>query len=78
MKWHGNQYVRYEFIITALFWTVLWGLKVSVLALHWQLFTGLTVYKRWWMGVLLFVFGAYVGCVSHVVSLTFQSRSSSA
>ena len=48
---HGNQYVRYEFNIIALFSTVLWGVKASFLALSWQLFTGLAVYKRWLMGV---------------------------
>ena len=76
--WHGNQYMRYEFNIIALFWTVLWGVKASFLALYWQLFTGLAVYMRWRMRVALFVFGAYVGCVSHVVSFPFQSRNSSA
>ena len=39
--------MRYEFNIIVLFWTVLWGVKASFLALYWQLFTGLAVYKRW-------------------------------
>ena len=60
---HGNQYVRYEFTIITLFWTVLWSVKASFLALYWQLFTGLAAYKRWWFGVAVFVFGAYVGCL---------------
>ena len=60
--WHGNEYVRYEFNTIALFWTVLWGVKASFLALYWQLFQGLRVYQRWWYAVAVFFFGAYIGC----------------
>ena len=30
----GGKYVRYEFVIIAFFWTVLWGVKASFLALY--------------------------------------------
>ena len=62
LLWHGNQYVRYEFCIIGLFWTTLWSVKASCLALYWKLFKGLQVYQRWWKGVAAFVFGTYVGC----------------
>lgn len=59
---HGNVYVRYEFAIIGLFWTALWGVKASFLALFWKLFDGLPVFRRWWIAVAIFTFLAYVGC----------------
>ncbi len=62
LLWHGNQYVKYEFCIIGLFWTALWSVKASWLALYWRLFKGLQVYQRWWMAVAAFVLGTYAGC----------------
>ncbi|KAI9848874.1 MAG: hypothetical protein M1837_006390 [Sclerophora amabilis] len=60
---HGNAYVRYEFVIIALFWTVLWCVKASFLALFWRLFDGLPAkYRRTWWVVVAFVILAYIGC----------------
>ncbi|MCJ1277129.1 hypothetical protein MMC21_004939 [Puttea exsequens] len=58
----GGKYVRYEFVIIAFFWTVLWGVKASFLALYWKLFEKQAVYRRWWIAVTAVAFGAYVGC----------------
>jgi hypothetical protein len=58
----GNIYVRYEFTIIALFWTVLWCVKASFLSLFHRLFDGLPKYRLWWWGVVVFAALAYVGC----------------
>ena len=58
----GNAYVRYEFPIIGLMWTVLWCVKYSFLALFWRLFEGLPTYKRLWWIVVVFSALAYVGC----------------
>ena len=59
---HGNAYVRYEFASIGLFWTILWSVKASFLALFWKLFEGLHVFQKWWYGVCIFTFLTYVGC----------------
>lgn len=58
----GDVYVRYEFPIIGLMWTVLWCVKASFLALFWRLFDGLPRYRRVWWGVSIFAFFAFVGC----------------
>jgi hypothetical protein len=58
----GNIYVRYEFPIIGLMWTVLWCVKASLLALFWRLFDGLPQYRRMWWVVVVFVALSYVGC----------------
>lgn len=60
--YHGNIYVRYEFASIGLFWTVLWAVKASFLAMFWRLFDGLPVYRRWLVCVAVFSFFAYAGC----------------
>lgn len=58
----GNAYLRYEFTIIGLFWSILWSVKASFLAFYWKLFDGLPKYKKWWMLVAGFAFASYVGC----------------
>ncbi|KFY17143.1 hypothetical protein V492_00876 [Pseudogymnoascus sp. VKM F-4246] len=58
----GNIYLRYEFTIIGLFWTVLWLVKASFLAFFYKLFDGLQVYRRIWWVVVVFAFLSYVGC----------------
>ncbi|KFY83822.1 hypothetical protein V500_09860 [Pseudogymnoascus sp. VKM F-4518 (FW-2643)] len=58
----GNTYMRYEFTIIGLFWTVLWLVKASFLAFFYKLFDGLQAYRRIWWGVVVFAFLSYVGC----------------
>ena len=60
--YHGNIYVRYEFVSIGLFWTVLWAVKASFLAMFWRLFDGLPRYRRWLVCIGVFSFFAYVGC----------------
>ena len=78
LTWNGNQYIKYEFCILGLFWTVLWSVKASWLAMYWRLFDGLQLYRGWWKGVVLFVIGTYAGCwvasalVCHPVSGLFH------
>lgn len=57
----GNVYVRYEFVIIGFFWTVLWCVKASFLALYWRLFEGFAQWRRVWFGVAVFTFLSYVG-----------------
>jgi len=58
----GNIYVRYEFPIIGLMWTVLWCIKASLLALFWRLFEGLPSYRRVWWVVVVFCILSYIGC----------------
>ena len=58
----GNTYVRYEFAIIGMLWTVLWLVKASFLAFFYNLFDGIVFYRRIWWGVAVFAFLAYVGC----------------
>ena len=58
----GDQYIKYEYCILGLFWTILWSVKACWLALYWRLFDGLHLYRGWWKAVALFVFATYAGC----------------
>ena len=35
LTWNGDRYIQYEFCILGLFWTVLWSVKGSWLAMYW-------------------------------------------
>ena len=59
---HGNLFVRYEFVIIGLFWSVLWAVKASFLTLFWRLFDGLPVFRKSAVAIAVFAFLAYVGC----------------
>jgi hypothetical protein len=58
----GDNYLRFEFPIIVLFWTVLWCVKASFLALYFKLFRDLPLYCRAWYILAAFTFCAYVGC----------------
>ena len=58
----GNRYIKLEFCILGIFWTILWSVKASWLATYWRLFDGLQLYQGRWRGVALFVFVSYAGC----------------
>jgi hypothetical protein len=58
----GNVYVRYQFVIIVLFWTITWSVKYSFLALYFRLFNGLAIYPKIWWVVAAFTALAYVGC----------------
>ena len=60
---HTETYLRFEFPIIILFWTVLWCVKAGFLALYFKLFRELPVYRRVWYVLAVFTFLAYVGCV---------------
>ncbi|KAK3934622.1 hypothetical protein QBC46DRAFT_273425 [Diplogelasinospora grovesii] len=57
-----EDYLRLEFPIILLFWTVLWSVKASFLALYYKLFRELGLYRRVWYFLATFTFLAYVGC----------------
>jgi len=57
-----EKYLKYEFAYILLFWTVLWCVKASFLALYYKLFRELTVYRRVWYALAVFTALAYVGC----------------
>lgn len=56
-------YLRFEFAIIILFWTVLWCVKAGFLALYFKLFRELRPYRRAWYVLATFTFLAYVGCL---------------
>ncbi|KAI7332582.1 hypothetical protein KC315_g4595 [Hortaea werneckii] len=58
----GNDYVRYQFTIIGLFWTVLWSVKASFLALYSRFFRSKPRYRRAWWCSVIFTALAYVGC----------------
>ncbi|KAL2194025.1 hypothetical protein P885DRAFT_63335 [Corynascus similis CBS 632.67] len=57
-------YLRFQFPIVILFWTVLWSVKGAFLALYWRLFRDLTWYRRAWFVLAVFTVLAYGGCVT--------------
>ncbi|KAE8149552.1 hypothetical protein BDV25DRAFT_140664 [Aspergillus avenaceus] len=59
---HTVLYTRYEFIIIGLFWSVLWSIKGSFLALFWSITAGLPGYRRACLATGLFAFLSYGGC----------------
>jgi hypothetical protein len=59
---HAVMYVHYEFVIIALFWTVLWSVKAAFLAIFWKTTDQLPVYRRWWWAIAVFCTLAYIGC----------------
>ena len=61
---YTEEYVKYEFPIIILFWTVLWCVKASFLALYSKLFRELPLYRRVWYILSIFVFLAYIGCIT--------------
>ncbi|KAL2166457.1 hypothetical protein VTG60DRAFT_2741 [Thermothelomyces hinnuleus] len=61
---HTKNYLRYQFPIVILFWTVLWSVKGAFLALYWRLFRDLTWYRRAWFVLAVFTVLAYGGCVT--------------
>ncbi|KAI6912940.1 hypothetical protein KC318_g1720 [Hortaea werneckii] len=58
----GNDYVRYQFAIIGLFWTVLWSVKASFLALYSRFFRSKPRYRRAWWCTVVFTALAYIGC----------------
>lgn len=62
IEYHGNQYVRYEFAIIGLFWSVLWSVKGSFLALFWTLTHRITRFRWACCGVGVFAMAAYTAC----------------
>jgi len=59
-----EHYLRFQFPIVILFWTVLWSVKAAFLALYWRLFRDLVWYRRAWFALAVFTFLAYGGCVT--------------
>jgi hypothetical protein len=60
---YTEDYLRFEFPIIILFWTVLWCVKASFLALYFKLFRELPLYRRVWYILATFTFLAYIGCL---------------
>ncbi|KAL2151420.1 hypothetical protein VTH82DRAFT_6518 [Thermothelomyces myriococcoides] len=64
---HTKNYLRFQFPIIILFWTVLWSVKGAFLALYWRLFRDLSWYRRSWFILTVFTLLAYGGCVTTLV-----------
>lgn len=60
---YTEEYLRFEFPIIILFWSVLWCVKAGFLALYYKLFRELPIYRRAWYILAVFTFLAYGGCV---------------
>lgn len=60
--YHGTKYVRYEFAIIGIFWSILWSIKGSFLALYWMITGGLPRYRWVWIGVTTFTIATYIVC----------------
>ncbi|KAJ5690207.1 hypothetical protein N7462_004599 [Penicillium macrosclerotiorum] len=60
--YHGTHYTYYEFAIIGVFWSVLWSIKGSFLALFWMISDGLPRYRAFWWGTTVFAVLAYIGC----------------
>jgi hypothetical protein len=59
---HALRYTHFEFAIISIFWSVLWSVKGSFLALFWMLSNGLPRYRRVWWVITVFTVLAYIGC----------------
>jgi hypothetical protein len=57
----GTRFLKFEFTIIGLFWTIIWLVKGSFLAFFYTLFEGLPNYRRAWWFVVVFAFFAYAG-----------------
>lgn len=55
-------YTHYQFGIIVVFWSVIWCIKSSFLALYYALFDGLPQYRRAWYVVAGVTVLAYIGC----------------
>jgi hypothetical protein len=62
VEYHVLHYLYYEFTIIGIFWSVLWSVKASFLALFWMISNGLPVYRRAWWCTVVFTSLAYIGC----------------
>jgi hypothetical protein len=61
--YHTEEYLRWEFPIIILFWSVLWSVKAGFLALYYKLFRELPLYRRVWFFMATFTFLAFGGCI---------------
>ncbi|CAG7928988.1 unnamed protein product [Penicillium olsonii] len=62
IEYHVLRYLCYEFAMSGIFWTILWSVKGSFLALFWMVSDGLPVYRRVWWAVVVFSCLGYIGC----------------
>ncbi|KAL2119931.1 hypothetical protein VTJ04DRAFT_6892 [Mycothermus thermophilus] len=60
--YHLEQLTRWQFPVIKLFWTVLWTVKASFLAVFFRLVKPFPILRRLWWVVAVFTFLAYVGC----------------
>ncbi|KAK4152409.1 hypothetical protein C8A00DRAFT_34936 [Chaetomidium leptoderma] len=58
-----ENYLRFQFPIVILFWTVIWSVKAAFLTLYWRLFRDLQWYRLAWFVLAAFTFLAYGGCI---------------
>ncbi|KAK4154391.1 hypothetical protein C8A00DRAFT_14455 [Chaetomidium leptoderma] len=60
----GNleQLTRWQFPIIKLFWTTLWSVKASFMAVFFRLVKPFPILRRLWYCVAAFTFMAYIGC----------------
>lgn len=57
-----EQLTRWQFPIIKLFWTVLWSVKASFMAVFFRLVKPFPILRRLWYCVAVFAFLAFVGC----------------
>lgn len=59
---YAEELVRWQFPIIKLFWTVLWSVKASFLAVFYRLVRPFPILRRIWYAVAAFAALAYIGC----------------
>lgn len=57
-----EQLTRWQFPVIKLFWTVLWSIKASFMAVFFRLVKPFPVLRRLWYCVAVFALLAYIGC----------------
>jgi hypothetical protein len=62
VAYHLQYYIYYEFVVIGIFWSILWSVKASFLALFWMISDGLPTYRRAWWAIVVFACLAYIGC----------------
>ena len=79
----GTHYRALAWPIIGIFWTIVWCVKASFLALFYRLYTQLPGHRRLWWAVAVFTGLAYIGCwmslvfTCHPPSTFFHFRRSS-
>ncbi|KAL2752045.1 hypothetical protein ACRALDRAFT_1083632 [Sodiomyces alcalophilus JCM 7366] len=54
--------LRWQFPLIVIFWTLLWSVKASFMAVYYSIIRPLTLYRRLWYGVAVITALSYIAC----------------